>query len=262
MKKLTKNKRLEKRKDNLNALVTFIKPVHKSISTPLDPKSLASLAEISARDSFVKKYDESIKDKGVVVTQALMYERLLMSDVRSADIDDNTFKSDSIYFKEFSDELKAAGMFNRAKAIDLLLAKKKLVTNIKDVFVSKIAQKARKGNVQKATHTERELLNEYLIELKAWAIKMYSSDCEQRKASGESVRVKTKGPNAADKWLYQMAMEDVDLNENSFLDLSYEELNSMPDDGTLHGSPEAPDNLLDFKLSARFFYNQIKNKRK
>ncbi|NQZ22029.1 MAG: hypothetical protein HRT53_08225 [Colwellia sp.] len=257
---MTKKHRLDKRKDNLNALVTFIKPVHKSISESLDLTALASVAEISARDAFVISYERTSKEKGVIVTQALIYEKLLMADVCSVDLDHSGFKRDSIYFKEFSDELKAAGMFNRAKAIDLMLAKMKLVTNIKDVFVSKLAQKARKLKAQEATHEEIESLDEYLIELKEWAIRTYSLDCEQRKASGQKIRVKTKGPNAADKWLYQMAMKDLNLNENSFLDLSDEELRSLPDDGTLHGSPEPPNNLLDFKLSVRFFYNQIKNK--
>lgn len=260
MTKLTKNQRLDKRQDNLNALVTFIKPVHKSISEALDPTALASLAEMSAKDAFVKNYENTSKEKGVAVTQALIYEKLLMADIRSVDLGNTDFKHDSIYFKEFSDELKAAGMFNRAKSIDLLLAKMKLVTNIKDVFVSKIGQKARKLKTQGATHEERELLDEYLIELKKWAIRTYSLDCEKRKNSGQKVRTKTKGVDAADKWLYQMAMADISLSENSFLDLSDEELTELPDDGTLNGSPEQPDNLLDFKLSVRFFYDQIKNK--
>lgn len=260
MTKLTKNHRLDKRKDNLNALITFIKPVHKSISEPLNPNTLASVAEVSASDSFVLNYDETSKEKGVAVTQSLIYEKLLMADVRSVDLDNTGFKRDSVYFKEFSDELKAAGMFNRAKAIDLMIAKMKLVTNIKDVFVSKIGQKARKLKTQEATDEELELLDEYLIELKAWAIGTYTFDCEQRIKAGNKVRVKARGLDAADKWLYQMAMEDLSLNENSFLDLSDEELSALPDDGTLHGSPEPPNNLLDFKLSVRFFYDQIKNK--
>ena len=260
MTKLTKKYRLDKRKDNLNALVTFIKPVHKSISEPLSPGSLASVAEISARDAFVKKYDDTSKEKGVAITQSLIYEKLLMADVRSVDLDNTGFKRDSIYFKQFSDELRAAGLFNRAKAIDLLLAKMKLVTNIKDVYVSKIGQKARKLKTQEATNEELNLLDEYLIELKEWSIRAYSFDCEKRKNSGQKVRTKTRGVDAADKWLYQMAMEDLSLNENSFLHLSDEELSKIPDDGTLNGSPEQPDNELDFKLSVRFFYDQIKNK--
>ena len=259
MTKLTKNQRLNRRKENLNALVTFIKPVHKSIREPLDNESLASVAEMSSRDNFVKSYDDTSKEKGVAVTQALIYEKLLMADLSSVDCEETTFKRDSVYFKEFSDELRAAGLFNRAKAIDLLVAKMKLVTNIKDVYVSKIGQKARKLKTQEATNEERELLDAYLIELKEWAIKTYAFDCEQRKAIGQKIRVKTKGHDAADKWLYQMAMEDLNLNESSFLDLSDEELMNIPDDGTLNGSPEAPDNVLDFKLSVRFFYEQIKN---
>jgi hypothetical protein len=260
MTKLTKKQRLDKRQDNLHALVTFIKPVHKSISEPLDLTALASVAEIATRDAYVKNYDDTSKEKGVALTQALIYEKLLMGDVRSVDLGNTGYKRDSIYFKEFSEELKAAGMFNRAKSIDLLLAKMELLTNIKDVFVSKIGQKARKLKIQEATHKECGLLDEYLIELKTWATRTYSIDCEQRKATGQKVRVKTRGPNAADKWLYQMAMEDLSLNENSFLDLSDEELSNIPDDGTLNGSPEQPDNVLDFKLSVRFFYDQIKNK--
>jgi len=260
MPKLTKKHQLDKRKDNLNALVTFIKPVHQSINEPLNPDSLASVAEMSARGSFVKSYDDTSKEKGVAVTQALIYEKLLMGDLQSVDLDNTDFKCDSIYFKEFSDELKAAGLFNRAKAIDILLAKTKLVTNVKDVFVSKIGQKARKLKGQEASPEELKLLDNYLIELKEWSLRAYTYDCDKRKTSGLKARVKTRGPDAADKWLYQMAMEDLKLNENSFLDLSDDELNALPDDGTLHWSPEPPDNPLDFKLSVRFFYEQIKSK--
>lgn len=258
MTKLTKKDRLDKRTDNLNALVTFIKPVHKSISEPLSPNALESLAEISARKTFVKEHNEKSKEKGIEAVQSLIYETLLMADIHSVDLDGTGFKRDSVYFKEFSDELRAAGLFNRAKAIDLLLGKMKLITNIKDVFVSKTAQKARKLRAQEATHEDRELLDEYKGELKKWAIRKYAFDCEQRKMFGKKIRVKTKGPNAADKWLYQMAMADLNLNENSFLDLSDEELSMLPKDGTLYGSPESPDNVLDFKLSVRFFYEQIK----
>ena len=33
----------------------------------------------------------------------------------------------------------------------------------------------------------------------------------------------------------------------------------LADDGTLHGASEPANNLLDFKLSVRFIYDQIKN---
>ena len=259
---MTKKQRHKKRKDNINALVTFIKPVHKSISAPLEPNCLSSVAELSAKEAFVNNYDKASKEKGVAVTQALLYEKLLGADLSSVEVHETGFKNDSIYFKQFSEELKAAGMFNRAKAIDLLLAKMKLVTNIKDVYVTKIAQKARKLKAEEATQEEHELLDEYKNDLKEWAIKKYTLDCAQRKSKGKKVRAKTKTLDSADKWLYEMALADLKLNDNSFLDLSDEELSTLPNDGTLHGSPDVPDNLLDFKISVRFFYQQIKNNNK
>ncbi len=136
MTQLTKKQRYKKRKDNLNALVTFIKPVHKSISAPLDPTALSSVAETSARNTFVKNYKETSKEKGVAVTQALLYENLLGGDVQPVEVNEICIEKDSIYFKQFSDELKAAGMFNRAKAIDLLLAKTKFKLKGREVFTT------------------------------------------------------------------------------------------------------------------------------
>ncbi len=160
--RVTKKQRQDKRRDGLKSLVTFIKPVHKTLVEPIDPTSLVGAAENFARDVFVKKVEEIAEEKGMAVTQALLYEKLLMSDINSAELDDEGLQRDVIYFNKFSDELKAAGLFNRAKAIDLLLAKMKLVTTIKDVFVSKIAQKARKLKGEVATKEECELLSEYL----------------------------------------------------------------------------------------------------
>ena len=162
MPELTKKQRQDKRRDGLKSLVTFIKPVHKTLVEPIDPTSLVGAAENFARDVFVKKVEEIAEEKGMAVTQALLYEKLLMSDINSAELDDEGLQRDVIYFNKFSGELKAAGLFNRAKAIDLLLAKMKLVTTIKDVFVSKIAQKARKLKGEVATKEECELLSEYL----------------------------------------------------------------------------------------------------
>jgi hypothetical protein len=258
MPQLTKKQRQDKRRKDIKSLSTFVIPVHKTLVEPINPISLVGAADSYARNEFSKKIKAATQEKGIVLAQAILYEKLLMADINSAELDDEGIKRDFTYFKEFSDELKAAGLFNRAKAVDLLLAKTKLVTSIKDVFVSKIAQKARRLKGEVATKEECELLSEYLSELKAWAINMYAIDCAQKQSLGQKIRIKTKGPDAADKWLYQMAIEDMKLTEHSFLDLSNEELKSLPDDGTLHGSPEAPDNLLDFKLSVRFFYQQIK----
>lgn len=258
MPQLTKEQRSEKRRKDLQALITFGTRIHKTLSEPLDPNSLAAVAESSIRNKFVNKVEAMSKEKGLVTAQALLYEQLLMDDIKSIQVDDSGLQKDSVFFNTFAEELRAAGLFNRANAVDLLLAKTKLVRNIKDVFVSKIAQSARKPKTIGATQEERDLLNEYKLELKEWANKKYTQDCALRKASGKRIRAKTKGSEAADKWLYQMAFEDLKLNEESFLSLTDDELNALPDDGTLHGSPEAPENILDFKLSARFFYEQIK----
>lgn len=258
MNQLTKKQRSEKRRKDLRALITFGTRVHKTLSEPLDPNSLAAIAESSIRDKFVKKVEALSKEKGLTTAQALLYEQFLTADLRSVQVDDSGLEKDTVYFSKFSGELRAAGLFNRANAVDLLLAKTKLVKNIKDVFVSKIAQSARKAKTQGATQDEINLLDEYRLDLKEWANRVYSLDCTQRKALGKRVRPKTKGPDAADKWLYQMAVEDLNLHENSFLSLTDDELGALPDDGTLHSSPEIPENVLDFRLSVRFFYEQIK----
>jgi hypothetical protein len=258
MTQLIKKQRSEKRRENFRALITFSTRVHKTLSEPLDPNSLAGAAEISARDMFVKKIEATTQEKGIATAQALLYEQLLMADIKSVQVEDSGLQKDSVFFNNFSAELRTAGLFNRANAVDLLLVKTKLVRNIKDVFVSKIAQSARKPKTLNATQEERHLLDEYRLELNEWANRIYLLDCAQRKASGKRVRAKTKGPEAADKWLYKMAVEDLKLNEESFLYLTDDELNALPVDGTLHSSPEAPNNTLDFKLSARFFYEQLK----
>jgi hypothetical protein len=161
MPELTKKQRQDKRRKDINSFVTFIKPIHKSLVEPIDPTSLVGAAENFARDVFVKKVEETAEEKGMTVTQALLYEKLLIADINSAGLGDEGLQRDVIYFKEFSDELKAAGLFNRAKAVDLLLAKMKPVKSIKGVFVSEIAQKARRLNGEVATKEECELLSEY-----------------------------------------------------------------------------------------------------
>jgi hypothetical protein len=259
MTQLTKKQRQEKRRKDLNSLITFIKPVHKTLSEPIDSSSLSGAADSFARDTFVKKVNAAALEEGLEATQALLYEKLLMGEVQSIELSENGFQRDAIYFNQFSEELKAAGLFNRAKAIDLLLEKIKLVTNIKDVFVSKIAQSARQLKAMDANEEELTLLDDYKKEFKVWAVNKYKEDNIKRKALGMRPRRKTNTADSADKWLFKMAKDDLALNLIDYSNVNNTDLDKLQSDGTLFNSPEPPDNWLDFKLSIRFCYEQIKN---
>ena len=70
------------------ALITFGTRVHKTLSEPLEPNSLAAVAESNIRDKFVKKVESMSKEKGLAIAQVLLYEQLLMADIQSVQVDD------------------------------------------------------------------------------------------------------------------------------------------------------------------------------
>jgi len=258
MPQLSKKQRSDKRRDDLKSFVTFIKPVHKTLVEPLDPTSLVGAAESYARNKFNRKVEATTQEKGIALTQALLYEKLLMADIQITKIENNHFKMDKVLVHDLSVTLRDSGLFNFARMLELLVEKQSTVRCIKDVFISKGAKKAADKRYDSVSNADEELLKEYKNDLKIWAIKKYLEDCEYRKKRKELPRHKRLGEDPANKWLLDMAEDDVRLGKISEEEVHRNINDRLTIEGNLYGSPAQPDNLMGFKLTVTFFYQCLK----
>jgi hypothetical protein len=121
MAQLTKKQRQEKRRYDIKSLVTFIKPVHKTLVEPIESTSLVGAADSYARNEFSKKIKAATQEKGIVLAQAILYEKLLMADIELTKVDNNHYKMDKVLVHDLSVILRDSGLFNLERMLGLLI---------------------------------------------------------------------------------------------------------------------------------------------
>lgn len=255
--KETKSKLTSKEID-INALARFITPVHNSLQHSPKEVSLSEVSDFKQREAFVNQASIGLTQKGKNIFQSELFENLHKAELALQQPSSVTI-TDSEHFAHLVSSLKSSGLFTMAKSVELLLAKTKLVKNVSNVIISKRAKTARKAKGKQTTQEMRRAIEDYKAKLKSWAIRKYDEDCQYREQRGELKRAKRSGEFAANTWLLGMAEDDLSLDSYEPTALSDAFIEGLTDEGNYHGSPEQPDHLLDFKLTATFFYSCIKN---
>jgi hypothetical protein len=258
MAQLTKKQRQEKRRYDIKSLVTFIKPVHKTLVEPIEPTSLVGAADSYARNEFSKKIKAATQEKSIVLAQAILYEKFLMADIELTKVENNHYKMDKVLVHDLSVILRDSGLFNLERMLGLLIEKQRTVRGIKDVFITKGAKETANKRYEAVSNIDIEMLKEYKNDLKTWANKKYIEGCEYKKNRKEFPRRKREGEDAANMWLLEMAEDDVRLGKISEEEIQKNINDRLTIEGNLYGSPAQPDNLMGFKLTATFFYQCLK----
>jgi hypothetical protein len=225
---------------NKRTIKKYESPIGESLKTSA---GLELLSEMKNRDDF----DRLISDHPEV--KSIIFDHLYL---QNSVLAERSNSSNGSILEHLASVFQNIGLFSFSKAISE--ASSKLSSSNEYMAAMKSYSHSDYASTDKCNDED-----EYLTQLKEWAIAIFSADFIERKKNGTDRRPRTK-PRIAleqgeilsvDRWLLNLALEDEKIREPNNLETPKLE------DGSNHGSPECPSDVT-VKLTANLFYQLLK----